>query len=54
VGGQKLVTHLLPSGVMHPGARCVLGAGVVVGAGDPADEIAACEAIGLGVRDRGW
>ncbi len=28
VNGQKLVTHLLPSGVMHPTVRCVLGAGM--------------------------
>ncbi len=30
VGGEKLVTHLVPSGVMHPGKRCIIGASVVV------------------------
>ncbi len=52
VRGQKLVTHLLPSGVMHPAVACVLGAGMVV---DPAvlvDEIALCESRGLDVRPR--
>ncbi|TAK26519.1 MAG: adenylosuccinate synthase [Myxococcaceae bacterium] len=52
VGGQKLVTHLLPSGVMHPGARCVLGAGVVVAPEILAGEIATCETKGLGVTER--
>ena len=31
VDGQKLVTHLLPSGVLHPGKKCVLGDGMTVG-----------------------
>jgi adenylosuccinate synthase len=30
VEGQKLVTHLLPSGVMRPGVACVLGDGMVI------------------------
>jgi adenylosuccinate synthase len=30
VGGKKTVLHLLPSGVLHPQARCVIGNGVVV------------------------
>jgi adenylosuccinate synthase len=30
VGGEKVVTHLVPSGIMHPGKRCVIGASVVV------------------------
>ena len=30
VNGQKLVLHLLPSGVLHPGCVCVVGNGVVV------------------------
>lgn len=32
VGGRKTVLHLLPSGVLHEGARCVIGNGVVVDA----------------------
>jgi adenylosuccinate synthase len=30
VEGQKLVTHLVPSGVMRPGVSCVLGDGMVI------------------------
>ena len=33
VEGEKLVLHLLPSGVLHPGCKCVIGNGVVL---DPA------------------
>lgn len=32
VGGRKTVLHLLPSGVLHPGAICVIGNGVVIDA----------------------
>jgi adenylosuccinate synthase len=30
VNGQRIVTHLVPSGCVHPGVRCVLGAGMVI------------------------
>jgi adenylosuccinate synthase len=30
VGGHKTVLHLLPSGVLHPKATCIIGNGVVV------------------------
>jgi adenylosuccinate synthase len=52
VGGRKLVTHLLPSGVLQPAARCVLGAGMVIVPETLLEEIAACEALGLEVRSR--
>ncbi|MBI5365988.1 MAG: adenylosuccinate synthase [Planctomycetes bacterium] len=48
VGREKYVLHLIPSGILHPGVRCVIGNGVVV---DPAQffaEIAELE--GRGVR----
>src|SRR5207302_2097082 len=44
IDGKKLVTHLVPSGVLHPGKQCVLGDGMVI---DPAallDEVAQCQA----------
>jgi adenylosuccinate synthase len=47
LGGQKLVTHLVPSGVLHPGKRCVLGDGMVIDPHTLLEEIAACQAIGL-------
>ena len=30
IDGQQLITHLIPSGVLHPGTRCVLGDGMVI------------------------
>jgi adenylosuccinate synthase len=30
VGGEKFVFHLMPSGILHKGKRCVIGNGVVV------------------------
>src|SRR5262249_826465 len=30
VDGQKVVTHLIPSGVMRPGVLCMLGDGMVI------------------------
>lgn len=47
IDGQKLVTHLIPSGVMHPGTTCVLGSGMVIDPDTLLTEIAACKARGL-------
>jgi adenylosuccinate synthase len=47
VDGQKLVTHLLPSGVLHPGKKCVLGAGMVVEPRVLLEEIEGCKQRGL-------
>jgi len=58
VGGRKTVLHLLPSGVLHRGAFCVIGNGVVVdpiAMGHELDELAAggCDLSGrLAVSDR--
>src|SRR5512140_2795755 len=30
VGNEKVVLHLIPSGVLHPGKRCIIGNGVVL------------------------
>jgi adenylosuccinate synthase len=51
VGGEKVVVHLLPSGILHPTTRCFLAQGTVV---DPAvllreiDEVAARGLLGAG------
>jgi len=29
IGGKKIVLHLIPSGILHPGKACVIGNGVV-------------------------
>jgi adenylosuccinate synthase len=47
IGGRKLVTHLIPSGVLHPGKACVLGDGMVVDPQTLLEEIAACQDRGL-------
>jgi len=47
IKGEKVITRLIPSGVLHPGKRCVLGDGMVI---DPAallEEIGQLEARGL-------
>ncbi len=47
IGGKKLVTHLIPSGVLHPGKACVLGDGMVVDPQTLLEEIDECQARGL-------
>ena len=42
VGREKYVLHTLPSGILHPNCRCIIGCGVVV---DPASLIAEMEGI---------
>jgi len=45
--GETLVLHLVPSGILHAGRRCLIGNGVVI---DPArlrDEVASLEARGV-------
>lgn len=47
IDGAKLVTHLVPSGVCHPGKACVLGDGMVIDPHTLLDEVAQCQARGL-------
>jgi adenylosuccinate synthase len=47
IEGQKLVTHLVPSGVCHPGKSCVLGDGMVIDPHTLLEEIDQCQARGL-------
>jgi len=30
VGGEKIILHLIPSGILHPGKLCIIGNGLVV------------------------
>jgi adenylosuccinate synthase len=50
IEGKKLVTHLVPSGVCHPGKACVLGDGMVIDPHTLLEEIAECQARGLLMR----
>ncbi|ACY16962.1 adenylosuccinate synthase [Haliangium ochraceum] len=51
VNGHKLVTHLIPSGVLHAGTRCVLGDGMVIDPATLLEEMAACRERGLLAAD---
>ena len=46
IGGQKLVTHLVPSGCAYPGTLCVLGAGMVIDIDVFRGEVEALQATG--------
>jgi adenylosuccinate synthase len=50
IEGKKLVTHLVPSGVCHPGKSCVLGDGMVIDPHTLLEELSECQARGLLAR----
>jgi len=47
VGDEKFVFHLIPSGILHPGKKCIIGSGVVIDSGVLCEEIDA-------LRKRGY
>ncbi len=47
LSGKQLITHLIPSGVLHPGTKCVLGDGMVIDPNVLVKEIGECKAMGL-------
>src|SRR5881296_2050415 len=50
--GRTVVLHLVPSGVMHPGKRCLIGNGAVVDLPALREEVEQLEAMGVSVRGR--
>jgi len=46
VGGEKFVFHLIPSGILHPGKKCIIGSGVVIDPGVLCEEIDALKKRG--------
>src|SRR2546428_11037381 len=50
--GEMVVLHLVPSGVMQPGCRCLIGNGVVADLERLREEVVRLEAMGLEVRSR--
>ncbi len=50
--GETLVLHLVPSGVLNPGRRCLIGNGVVLDADRLRAEVEGLEARGLPVREQ--
>jgi len=52
VGGRKIVLHLIPSGILHPGKLCLIGNGVAFSPPAFLKEVAALEEYGVAVGDR--
>jgi adenylosuccinate synthase len=52
VGSDKYVFHQVPSGVLHPGTRCVIGAGVVIDPVALVEEMQHLRDRGIDLRDR--
>ncbi len=50
--GETLVLHLVPSGILHPGCRCLIGNGVVVDLVRLREEVDMLEARGIPVREQ--
>lgn len=51
-GGKKFVFHQIPSGILHPGKKCVIGNGVVLDPIGLLQEIAELEAGGVWMKGR--
>src|SRR5258706_242667 len=51
-GGETVVLHLVPSGVMHPHPRCLIGNGVVIDLRRLREEVTRLEALGIVVGRR--
>jgi adenylosuccinate synthase len=52
IDGKKYVLHLIPSGILHPEAQCVIGNGVVIDPVALMDEIKMLESHGINIRGR--
>ena len=50
--GETVVLHLVPSGVMHPHPRCLIGNGVVIDLPRLREEVGHLEALGIKVGPR--
>ncbi len=52
VGGEEFTFHLVPSGILYPGKKCVIGSGVVIDPGALMDEVGGLERRGINFKDR--
>ncbi len=50
IRGRKIVLHLIPSGILHPGTLCLIGNGVVIDPKAFLDELEALKAV-VGIQD---
>jgi adenylosuccinate synthase len=51
IGGRKIVLHLVPSGILHPGKLCIVGNGVALNPKAFLDEVNQLEELGASVDD---
>ncbi len=49
--GEKFILHLLPSGILHQNAQCIIGPGVVLDPKVLLEELAALTAKGVGTKN---
>lgn len=52
INGKKTVLHLIPSGILHPHIKCIIGNGVVLSLNALMEEIHDLELKGIPVRER--
>ncbi|WP_370249418.1 adenylosuccinate synthetase, partial [Thalassolituus sp.] len=52
INGEKTALHLIPSGILRDGVRCVIGNGVVLAPDALLKEVRALEARGVPVMER--
>ena len=52
INGQQTILHLIPSGILHGGVRCMIGNGVVLSPDALLAEVATLEQRDVPVRDR--
>ena len=50
--GRTVVLHMIPSGILHPGRRCLIGNGVVVDLARLREEASQLESLGIEIQ--GW
>ena len=51
IGERRFILHLIPSGVLHEGVLCVMGAGIVVDPWALEQEIASLRGLGVELGD---
>ena len=52
IDGEKTVLHVIPSGILRPGVRCLIGNGVVLEPNALLKEVTQLEARGVNVREQ--
>ena len=54
IDGEKTVLHLIPSGILRAGVKCLIGNGVVISLPALLEEIDGLASRGVPVSDRNW